>query len=82
MTSPLKSNPLKYTVCPRCKGSGAVEDFKAIGRELRHTRKVRRKGLREIAAVMGISPSYLHDLENGNRPWNKEALGKYRKAIG
>lgn len=68
-------------VCPKCLGVGAVQDPRAQGRRLRLKRKQAQKGLSDTAKKMGISASYLHDLEVGGRPWSPDLVAKFIKAI-
>lgn len=44
---------------------------------LRHRMKLK---LRETARRMGISHTYLRDMERGDRPVSNEMLAKYREA--
>lgn len=37
--------------------------------------------LREVARGMGIAPSYLSDLERGNRPWSKRLEQAFVRAV-
>ncbi len=66
-----------YTLCPQCGGDGIIPK----GSSLRVERKKARKGLTETAERMGISNTYLCDLEHGRRGWSPELVDKFRKAL-
>lgn len=66
------------TVCPTCSGTGITIDRE----ELKKIRLAARFTLVATAARMGLSTSYLCDLENGRRAWNTELLSAFNKAIG
>jgi len=51
------------TICPRCGGSGKLPDSSWM----RSTRLEKGLSLREVANEIGISASYLSDLERGRR---------------
>jgi transcriptional regulator with XRE-family HTH domain len=51
-----------------------VDDARPIGRRLRQIRQARRKSLRVVAGLAGISSSHLHRLETGVRPLDSLAL--------
>lgn len=55
--------------CPRCKGTGEVEDPLLVGQSLRKLRLEAGITLLRMAEVMKISPGHLSDLENGKRAW-------------
>lgn len=65
--------------------SAAQPDAPAITRETLREMVDRRIGagisIRDFAARMGISRSYLFDLEQGNRPFSPELLARYRKGL-
>lgn len=52
----------------------ADDDPRTIGRRLRRIRHSRRKGLRVVAGLAGISASHLSRIENGDRPLDSLAL--------
>ncbi|MFL6147661.1 MAG: helix-turn-helix domain-containing protein [Pseudonocardiaceae bacterium] len=52
----------------------ADEDARTLGRRLRQIRYSRRKSLRVIAELAGISPSYLSRIENGERALDRRSL--------
>jgi transcriptional regulator with XRE-family HTH domain len=39
-----------------------------------------RKSIKEIAEAMGFCPSYVCELEHGNRKWTGELVDKYTAA--
>ena len=51
-----------------------AEDVRAIGRRLRQIRHARRKSLRVVAGLAGISASYLSRLESGQRALDRRSL--------
>ena len=68
--------------CKRCGGDGVEPDNKAIGRELRAQRESRCYSMREVAIAMGISSSYLGDLELGERRWTPGLRKVFLRVIG
>lgn len=70
------------TVCPRCGGSGMIQDEAAVGREMRKRREsVPGLSAREVARRMGFSAAYVSDLERGRRHWTPEVTRKYLAAV-
>lgn len=55
----------KRRECPTCGGCGGVEEVD--GAKLRQYREERGKGLNSTAFHMGISATYLSDVERGRR---------------
>lgn len=54
-----------------------------IGEVLRHRRvDVLKKGLREMAAVLGVAPAHLTDIEKGRRTPSQDLLLRICKAYG
>lgn len=51
-----------------------VDDARTIGRRLRSIRHARRKSLRVVAELAGISPSHLSRLESGERALDRRSL--------
>lgn len=51
-----------------------ADDARTIGRRLRSIRHARRKSLRVVAELAGISPSYLSRLESGERALDRRSL--------
>lgn len=67
--------------CARCDGTGFTIDDKALGQAMRRTRQTVAISLREMAKRMGISASYLSDLELGRRHWNAGIIEEYRQQV-
>lgn len=63
--------------CPRCGGSGEVEDEGVLGMKMRVLRKDAGVTLREMARRIGVSASYLSDLELGRRRWSPRFRSAY-----
>lgn len=70
-----------YLKCPKCYGSGRIKDPVAQGQMMRAMRKATGKGLRETAALMGVSAAYVSDLELGRRAWNESITKRYKEAV-
>ena len=68
-------------VCTRCGGTGYEVDDKALGHEMRVARLRKGLSLRDCAQQMGITPSYLCDLELGRRRWPAERLEAARQTV-
>jgi len=68
-------------ICPKCNGKGWI--YRApIGRKLREQRKDAGITMRALAKKLGISPTYLSDLENDRRGWDGRFVNRYQHAIG
>lgn len=67
--------------CPKCGGSGQVDDPRQTGADARRRRLAVGLSLRGVAQTMGFSPSYLSDLELGKRAWNAYLTSQYAKAL-
>jgi predicted transcriptional regulator len=65
------------TDCPTCgsKSLPTPEEMKAL-RAMKP-----RKTLKIVSKAMGVSESYLCDLENGRRDWNADLIERFRKAL-
>lgn len=63
--------------CPRCEGTGKVVQ----GEEMKALRLQERLEAKTVAERMGISQSFLCDLENNRRDWTKARELAYRKAL-
>lgn len=48
---------------------------------MRKIRLEKECGLRPLASLMGISPSYLSDLELGKRAWNVKQQRSFMEAL-
>lgn len=58
-----------------------VDDIK-IGKALRKLRELSCITMRQMAIKLRISASYLSDLENGNRHWDKPRHDRFVKYCG
>lgn len=67
--------------CPHCNGTGKVTDHAKLGARLQRQRNRAGLTLREVAKAMGISVSYLSDLEHGRKLWTITKVEFYRQAI-
>lgn len=65
------------TICKKCGGSGELP----MPGSMRMLRGKTGKSLRSIADKMGISASYLSDLERGNRQWDAELIARYKREV-
>lgn len=81
----IKKGPLvvdsKPVACHCCGGSGEEEDRTSFGRALSGIRLRADMGLREMARKLGISHTYLWQLENGKRNWTPELERNYRELL-
>ena len=66
--------------CKHCAGTGVEPDNAAIGAAMRGIRIASHQTLRNVAATMEISATYLSDLELGRRNWNHDILAKFQRA--
>lgn len=71
----------KMKPCPRCQGTGEVIDHAAIGAEMQAKRKASKMTLVQMGNLMGLSFSYICDLEHGRRNWSEELKSKYLAAL-
>lgn len=71
---------LKTKPCDSCAGSGKVPGD-GTGAQLRKERE--RLGITAAAVLrhMGISDTYIGDLEKDRRPWTGDLVGKYQAAL-
>lgn len=67
--------------CRHCGSARKEYDARAVGAYLRKERRVRNVGLREIAKPLGVSPSYVSDLELGRREWSRELVRRFAEAL-
>lgn len=65
--------------CPRCGGSGKVQNDSQIGAQMRILRGS--MSLRELGAKLGFSAAYLSDLELGRRRWSAKLQESYRAIV-
>ncbi len=57
-------------------------DSPATGKKFRALREAVGIGLQPVADLMGISMTYLSELERGTRNWSEELVEKFQKALG
>lgn len=76
---------MSKTICRHCKGTGLEPDRtsnnKRIGNMMREYRLLKKITIREMAFDMGITTSYLSDLEGGRRAWSHKLLDLHSDAI-
>lgn len=63
--------------CPRCSGAGWIPD----GNEIREYRVNAGLPMRAVAKQMGVSISYVADLELGRRKWSQDLGQRYLDAV-
>lgn len=59
--------------CKRCNGTGVEADAE----DIKDSRERAQLTQQQAAKRMGISASYLSDLENGRRDWDSDLLEKF-----
>lgn len=67
--------------CRHCEGSGKAFDRNVVGPMLREARERRQVAARSVARRMGITPSYISDLELGRRDWSPALVARYLTAL-
>ena len=67
--------------CHCCDGSGQETDNVKLGRSLSGLRLRKAYTLRAFAREMGISHTFLWQLENGKRNWTPELERNYRMLL-
>ena len=67
--------------CRRCKGSGREPDQVETGLWFRAHRQQIGVSLRLMSKRLGISPSFLSNLEQGRRVWTEEVRNAYKAAL-
>jgi transcriptional regulator with XRE-family HTH domain len=73
--------PDKTKACHCCDGTGQETDNVKLGRALSGLRLRKQITLRAFARELGISHTYLWQLENGKRNWPAHLLKNYREAL-
>lgn len=58
-----------------------TKDQIEFGTYVKERREMLGKTIRSLALEVGISPAYLSDIENGNRPAPEKFLDKFAKAL-
>lgn len=67
-------------LCPKCGGTGRIDDDREIGAEMRRLRERAGLAAYEVARRLGCSPAYVSDLELGKRTWNAERMARFKAA--
>jgi len=70
-------NDYEFSTCPRCGGTGGLP----TGESLASARKAIPVAQKVVAARMGVTASYLSDLEAGRRDWNYELVEQFERAL-
>ena len=68
--------------CHRCGGSGKEPDWRPLGKRARKERLRREITVRGVARLLGVSPSFISDIERGNRSWQGPKARRYLKMLG
>ena len=68
---------MKKIRCPHCDGVGYVHDDRELGALLKKQRLAANIQQKDLAHAIGISASYLLDLELGRRHWTPEIKKLY-----
>lgn len=76
-----KSMKVGAKACHCCDGSGTETDNLKLGRALSGLRLRQQISLRGMARELGISHTYLWQLENGRRNWPANLIKNYRNAL-
>lgn len=76
----MAATKLKTQPCNSCSGTGRVPDWET-GPVLRAERDKAGVLQKDVATHMGISETYVYDLESGRRPWTNELVAAYQKAV-
>lgn len=71
---------LATQTCKECGGKGSLP-ADDVGQILKGERERVGVEQKELAEYMGISATYLYDLERGNRRWTNEYLAAYLKGL-
>jgi predicted transcriptional regulator len=67
--------------CEHCAGTGKQIDHRLLGESLRLFRSSAKVTATEVAAALGLSKSYICDLELGRREWRRDLIIRYRQAV-
>lgn len=68
-------------VCPRCGGVGKIPDD-SVGPVMRALRQKHGVAIKALSRELGVSRTYIYDLEKGVRNWSPELIERYREGIG
>jgi predicted transcriptional regulator len=69
------------SICKRCGGTGDEPDQLATGQTLRGMRTSAGISLRRMAKLIGLSHSFLSQLESGQRSWRRSVQKRYEQVI-
>ena len=72
--------PYDYPTCQHCSGRGQVE--RVDGRSIRRSRETAGLSLRSVADRVGVSASYLSDMELGRRRMSKDLAAEILEICG
>jgi len=64
--------------CRRCDGTGVEPDQIKIGAAMRARRQDAKMTMQDVGNLLGLTRSYICDLELGRRAWNADLLARYR----
>ena len=78
-----RERPVRWAglVCPRCGGTGRLPDDRVMGAQMRERRQRAGLSLRALAKRLGLTASYLSDLERGRRHWSAKNVKRYADAL-
>lgn len=68
-------------ICSKCNGTGEELNHAQIGAGVRTQRLAAGVSLRKLARVIGLSHSYLCQLEQGKRQWRSGLIKSYERKI-
>lgn len=71
---------IRTVECDKCEGTGKIPAGDT-GLQLRDTREKAGVSLRGLSAALGLSPSYVADLELGRRNLNNGLVELYTEAL-
>lgn len=66
--------------CPLCKGKG-VRPLAHTGTAMREWREAQGVPMADVARRMGVTRSYVCNLEQDRTAWSRDALGAYIAAV-
>ena len=67
--------------CPRCAGTGAVDNPVYQGHTARGRREAAGLKLRQVARQLRVSAPFISDLENGRRLWTGLVAQRYQRFL-
>jgi hypothetical protein len=67
--------------CPKCLGTGIMQDQRSLGENCWLLRDRAGLSLAVVAGRMGIDASYLSYLEAGKRDWSPELLASFKSSL-